>query len=107
MIAAVSSDGRVDQKERERISKILSEAGIDPEMSHWVRDELESPATVDELADAAKTPETAAQLYAAARLAIDLDTIQEREFLRELAEALDLDPQLVSQIDDGAASLRV
>jgi uncharacterized membrane protein YebE (DUF533 family) len=107
MIAAVAADGRIDNRERERIVQALSRAGIDPEVSHWVQDELESPATVDDLGDAAKTPEKAAQIYAAARLAVDPDTRQEREFLRELAEALDLDPQLVKQIDDGAVSVRV
>ncbi|HEX2727885.1 MAG TPA: tellurite resistance TerB family protein [Beijerinckiaceae bacterium] len=107
MIAAVSADGRVADRERERILKTVSQAGIDPEMSHWLRDELEAPLTVDELADAADTPEKGARIYAAARLAIDPDTLQEREFLRELGQLLDLDPQLVRHIDDAAAGARV
>ena len=41
MIAAVSADGRIDERERERILKTLAEAGIDPVASHWLRDELE------------------------------------------------------------------
>jgi uncharacterized membrane protein YebE (DUF533 family) len=107
MIAAVAADGRIADRERERLLKTVSQAGIDPEMSHWLRDELEAPLTVDELADAADTPEKGAKIYAAARLAIDPDTLQEREFLRELGEMLDLDPQLVRQIDDAAASARI
>jgi uncharacterized membrane protein YebE (DUF533 family) len=53
-----------------------------------------------------QTPEKAAQVYAAARLAIDPDTLQEREFLRQLAESLDLDPALARQIDEAAAQVR-
>ena len=47
----------------------------------------------------------AAQVYSAARIAIDPDTIQEREFLNQLAEALDLDPAVRSQIDDTAGEM--
>ena len=47
-----------------------------------------------------------AQVYAAARVAIDPDSIQEREFLRQLAEALDLDAQLRAHIDEAAAGVK-
>ena len=82
------------------------QAGIDPQSTRWLEDELASPAGVEDIADRVQTPEKAAQVYAAARLAIDPDTRQEREFLRQLAESLDLDPDLARQIDDAAASVR-
>jgi uncharacterized membrane protein YebE (DUF533 family) len=37
---------------------------------------------------------------------VDPDTIQEREFLRRLAESLDLDDALRTQIDSTAAALK-
>jgi uncharacterized membrane protein YebE (DUF533 family) len=66
---------------------------------------MASPADVEELAANVNDPEKAAQVYAAARIAIDPDTIQEREFLHQLAEALDLDPALRTQIDDTVGGL--
>jgi uncharacterized membrane protein YebE (DUF533 family) len=107
MVAAASADGRVDEAERTRIAGALSQAGIDAEATRWLERELASPATVEELADPIQTPEKAAQVYAAARVAVDPDTMQEREFLRQLAESLDLDPQLKAHIDEAASGVRV
>ena len=66
---------------------------------------MTSPADVEELAALVNDPEKAAQVYAAARIAIDPDTIQEREFLHQLAEALDLDPSARAQIDETVGAL--
>ena len=104
MVAAVSADGRVDNNERARILQGVSQAGIDPVATRWLEDELASPASIEDIADPVQTREKAVQVYAAARLAINPDTLQEREFLRQLAESLDLDSALTRQIDEGAAS---
>ena len=106
MVAAATADGHVDERERAHIVQALSQAGLDHATTRWLEDELAAPATVEALSEGVETPERAAQVYAAARLAVDPDTIQEREFLRELAQELDLDPQLARRIDDAAAELR-
>jgi len=106
MVAAATADGPLDSNERARIVQALSQAGINPQSTRWLEDELASPAGVEDIADRVQTPEKAAQVYAAARLAIDPDTRQEREFLRQLAESLDIEPALARQIDDTAASVR-
>jgi len=105
MVAAAACDGHIDQAERARIVKGLTEAGIDPQASSWLEREMASPAEIEELAAGVNDPEKAAQVYAAARIAINPDTIQEREFLHQLAEALDLDPLTRSQIDEAASGL--
>jgi uncharacterized membrane protein YebE (DUF533 family) len=105
MVAAAAADGTIDEAERSRIVKGLTEAGIDPDASRWLETEMAAPADVEELAGLIKDPEKAAQVYAAARIAIDPDTIQEREFLNQLAEALDLDPAVRSQIDSTAGAM--
>jgi uncharacterized membrane protein YebE (DUF533 family) len=105
MVAAAAADGHIDEAERSRIVNGLTEAGIDPEASRWLETEMASPADVEELAANVNDPDKAAQVYAAARIAIDPDTIQEREFLHQLAEALDLDPAMCAQIDDTAGGL--
>jgi uncharacterized membrane protein YebE (DUF533 family) len=106
MVAAAAADGQIDGAERSRIVKGLTEAGIDPEASRWLETEMASPADVEELAAHIDDPEKAAQVYAAARIAIDPDTIQEREFLNQLAAALDLEGAVRAQIDDTAGAMR-
>ncbi|HVL73120.1 MAG TPA: DUF533 domain-containing protein, partial [Beijerinckiaceae bacterium] len=93
--------------ERARITSGLSQAGIDAEATRWLERELASPATPEELAEPVTTPEKGAQVYAAARVAIEPDTMQEREFLRRLAQELDLTPEVVRNIDDAAAAVKV
>lgn len=106
MVAAASADGIVDQGERSRIISGLQQAGLDPDATRFLETELASPADVEELAAGVTDPDKAAQIYTAARLAIDPDTLQEREFLRRLQEALDLDDELVAQLDAAAASVK-
>jgi hypothetical protein len=68
--------------------------------------EFAKPATVDELADACSSPEEAAKIYTAARLAVDVDTDQEHEFLAALAERLGIDDGLAAHIDAAARNAR-
>ena len=107
MVAAAAADGHIDDAERARITSGLSQAGIDAEATRWLERELASPATPEELAEPVTTPEKGAQVYAAARVAIEPDTMQEREFLRRLAQELDLTPEVVRNIDDAAAAVKV
>jgi uncharacterized membrane protein YebE (DUF533 family) len=106
MVAAAAADGQIDAAERARIAQGMRQAGIDEQATHWLESEFSEPADVEELAAGVTTPEKAAQVYTAARLAIDPDSIQERAFLTNLAEALDLDQRLRDQIDATAAAAR-
>ena len=107
MTAAVTADGHMDEAERERVTTGVTRAGLDQEAVSWLANELANPASVEELARSATSLEKAAQVYAAARLAIEPDTPQEREFLHSLAEALKLDPALKREIDEGASGVKV
>jgi uncharacterized membrane protein YebE (DUF533 family) len=102
MIAAAASDGRLDAGEYDKLLGNLKAAGIDAAAEEFLAGELNSPATVEDLAASVSTPEEALQLYTAARLAIEVDTAAEQSFLAELAAALGLDPDLVSQVDAAA-----
>lgn len=99
MIAAAAADGRIDEGERERILGTLKKAGIDNEGVHIIEAELARPASAAELAAAVKSPETAIQVYTAARRIITPNTVEERVFLAHLSAALGLDPRVVAQID--------
>lgn len=107
MVAAIAADGRMDSVERERVTGGLREAGLDTDGARWLEQELAKPASIEELAAHASSPEKAAQMYSAARLVIEPDTPEERAFLEKLAKALKLDPALANEIDGGASSLKV
>jgi uncharacterized membrane protein YebE (DUF533 family) len=107
MIAAIASDGKMDDGERARVGDGLKRAGVDDEGAQWITQEFAKPATVEELASRARTPEEATKIYTAARVAIDPDTEQERQFLDGLAAALKLDPQLRIEIDKSTTEVKV
>jgi uncharacterized membrane protein YebE (DUF533 family) len=99
MVAATMADGMTDAEERKRLDKALAAAGISGDGRAWLEKELAEPADIDELTDRVSSPEQAARIYAAARLAIDPDTLQERQFLKMLAEALDVPSEAVARLD--------
>lgn len=99
MVAATMADGLIDAAERERLYGALDAAGIDAADRAWLEQEITEPADVDQLAARVSGPEQAARIYAAARLAIDPDTLQERQFLKMLAEALDLPSEALDRLD--------
>jgi uncharacterized membrane protein YebE (DUF533 family) len=102
MISAAAADGRIDPKEHERIMGGLKQAGAGAEAEQFFAQELNNPASIDELVAGVKTQEEAVQLFTAARIAIDLDNGQEQQFLVSLAQGLGLDGQLVNHIDAAA-----
>lgn len=107
MIAAAAADGAIDQEERDAILGGLREAGFDPEANEWLANEMANPATVDDLVAAATTPEIAAQIYTAARIAINPDTAAEKDFLAGLSASLNIDTELAANIDVAASAAKV
>ena len=59
------------------------------------------------LVEAAESPELAAQIYTAARIAINPDNAAEKDFLAGLAGSLGLDAELVANIDAAASAAKV
>jgi uncharacterized membrane protein YebE (DUF533 family) len=105
MIAAAAADGVIDNAERSRIFSNLKQAGLDDEASSFLDNEFRNPLDAQGLVDMASTAEVAAQVYTAARLAIDPDTHDEQVFLSNLAAGLGLEADLVAHIDAAAASV--
>jgi len=97
MIAAASSDGLIDEAEKQMIAK---ESSADPEAQQWLATEYARPATVGEIAQAVGGDQAlAAETYLAARMVCgDLER-KEIVFLAQLAQALNLDDKLVDQLE--------
>jgi uncharacterized membrane protein YebE (DUF533 family) len=100
MISAAKADGSIDQQEMDRILGKLKDAGSDPEARDFVLSEMRRPLDIDGLVADVKTPQQAAQVYAASLLAIDVDTPAEKDYLARLAQALRLPPQAAQHIHD-------
>jgi uncharacterized membrane protein YebE (DUF533 family) len=104
MIAAAAADGRIDEKEQQKILGGLKQAGVEQGAHDFLMQEINNPATIDELAAACKTGEEAVQVFTAARISIDLDTQEENDFLVALATKLGIDGKLAQHIDAAAAA---
>ena len=104
MVAATMADGLLDAVERERLYKALETAKIEDAGRAWLDKELAEPADVDQLASGVRGPEQAARIYAAARLAIEPDTMQEQQFLKMLAEALDVPAEAIARLEKELSS---
>lgn len=107
MIAAAAADGHIDADERSTILGGLKEAGLEQEAHDWLAKEMAKPASIDTLVEAAESPELAAQIYTAARIAINPDNAAEKDFLAGLAGSLGLDAELVANIDAAASAAKV
>jgi uncharacterized membrane protein YebE (DUF533 family) len=102
MIAAAAADGRIDASEQQKILGGLQQAGMNADAQQFLTKEINNPATVGDLAAAVSSQEDAVQAYTAARLAVDVDSDAEHEFLSELAQALGIDDELAAQVDAAA-----
>jgi uncharacterized membrane protein YebE (DUF533 family) len=105
MIAAAAADGRIDQKEQQRILGGLKQAGLKGTAQQFLAHEINQPATADDLANAVSSPAQAIQVYTAARIAVDPDSEEEHKFLVALADRLSIDSKLASHIDAVARSI--
>ncbi|MGL4242955.1 MAG: tellurite resistance TerB family protein [Beijerinckiaceae bacterium] len=105
MIAAAAADGIIDNAERSRIIGNLKQAGLDDEANAFLDNEFRNPLDAQGLVDMAGSAEMAAQIYTAARLAIDPDTQEEQDFLANLSSGLGLEADLVAHIDAAASSV--
>ncbi|WP_417692355.1 tellurite resistance TerB family protein [Roseibium sp.] len=99
MISAAKADGHIDAEEQVKIFGKMDEAGLDTEAKAFLMDELRAPLDLDKVVASAKTPETAAEIYAVSRLAIEPDHAAERAYLQMLAARLELDTGLVEEIE--------
>jgi len=98
MIAAAKADGHIDADEQRRIFERVGEFGLDAESKAFVFDALAATVGVSEVAAFATTPEQAAELYLASRLAVEPDGPAELAYLEAIAHRLKLPDDLVAHL---------
>jgi uncharacterized membrane protein YebE (DUF533 family) len=106
MVAAAAADGRIDEAEQRKILSNFGTNDLNEAARQFFAREFAKPATVDELGEACSEQEEATKIYTAARLAVDVDTDEEHEFLAALADRLGIDDDLAAHIDAAARNAR-
>ena len=101
LIAAAKADGRIDQAERDRISREIGKHAEDPQLQQWLDAEFAKPLDPAEVAQSAQgDPAVAAEMYLASVMLVDDQQAAERNYLDELAAALQIDPQLQVHLEE-------
>lgn len=98
MISAAKADGHIDAGEQKRIFESLGKLELDSDSKAFVMDELMKPLDIEAVVQGARTPEQAAEIYAASLMAIDTSGAAERGYLSQLAARLKLEPGLVEHL---------
>ena len=100
MINAAKSDGRIDEKEIHRIVGKLQEVGADANDQRFVLAQMQKPMETETLISAARgRAELGARIYAASLMAIEVDTVAEKNYLRELSSGLGLSQEVIRKIE--------
>lgn len=99
MIGAAKADGHVDAGEQQKLFAEVERRGLDAEAKAFVFDLLSQPVDLGSIVGAVATPEQGAEVYLAARLAIDPDVPAERAYLDALAARLKLPAELRATLD--------
>ncbi|WP_296263368.1 tellurite resistance TerB family protein [Pseudomonas sp. UBA6562] len=102
LVAAAKADGHVDDRERALIEGEFSRLDGDAEVRQWLQTELAKPLDPAAVAQAAQTPEMAAEMFLASLMMVDQENFMERAYLDELARQLRLDPALRQELENQA-----
>ncbi|WP_459206527.1 tellurite resistance TerB family protein [Pseudomonas sp. MLB6B] len=102
LVAAAKADGHVDDRERALIEGEFSRLDGDAEVRQWLQAELAKPLDPATVAQAAQTPEMAAEMFLASLMVVDQENFMERAYLDELARQLRLDPALRQELENQA-----
>jgi len=99
MIAAANADGHIGAQEQKQIFEAANRGGLDAEDKAFIFDALHNPLSPVQIAALSGNQEQSAELYLAARIAIDPDHPNEKAFLENLSRSLNLPGDLVSHLD--------
>ncbi|PKA68546.1 uncharacterized membrane protein YebE (DUF533 family) [Pseudomonas baetica] len=103
LIAAAKADGRIDETEKHLISSEIGKHTDDPQLQQWLDAEVAKPLDPNEVAQSANNdPAVAAEMYLASVMLVDDQQDAERNYLDELAAALQIDPELQVHLEQQA-----
>lgn len=104
MIAAAYADQHIDAEEQRAIFESIDRFSLTADEKALLFDTLRNPPGLEEIAGLPRSPEEAAEIYLASRIAIDPDHPAELAYLQQLAHRLSLPYDLVSDLNQQAAA---
>ena len=100
MINSAKADSIIDDAEIERIVGKLEQDGLTREEKEFFIAETRKPENQEAIIrSTAARPDLAVQVYTASLLAIEVDTVAEKEYMARLAEGLNLEPAVKDHIE--------
>jgi uncharacterized membrane protein YebE (DUF533 family) len=105
MVSAAKSDGHIGPDEQKVIFDKVNSSGLEAESKAFVFDALARPIALSEVAGLVRGLEQGAEVYLAARLAVDPDHPGEKAYLEALAHRLELPKDLVLHLERQAMAL--
>ncbi|MGM0522292.1 MAG: tellurite resistance TerB family protein [Pseudomonadota bacterium] len=99
MILAARADGHIDEQEQALITQQIDALGADQEMHRWVEQQLQAPLDASVLAREADSPQAAREMYLVSVAVIDEQNPMERAWLDQLANALNLPPDMTAELE--------
>jgi uncharacterized membrane protein YebE (DUF533 family) len=99
MIAASRIDGHIDDRERELIEERLRSLGLEQDFSRLLMAEMAEPVDAARIAGLSDSPETAAEIYLASAMVVDVETPEGHGYLDTLAASLGLNPNVRALLD--------
>lgn len=104
MISAANADGHIDARERQKIAEQLQLLDDTGEIAALIEQRLQHPLNLDDIAKRSDSAETDAEIYLISRIVVDADKPADADYLQSLADALDLSPKLIAEIEAEAGS---
>ena len=105
MVNAAKSDGRVDEAEQQNIISKLGSDVSEAEIN-FLKQEFAAPLDVAGFARSVPNG-LEQQIYALSLTSIDLDTQNEAQYLGQLAQGLNIDPNVCNQIHDQVGAPKI
>lgn len=102
LIAAAKADGRIDEREQAMIQAEIARHAGEPDLQAWIKAEVSKPLNAGEVAQAATSPAMAAEMYLVSVMMVDGREEAERTYLDELANNLNLAPELQVHLEQQA-----
>jgi len=99
IIAAAKSDGHIDETEKSKIEALVAKLGLDGATASMINEEVAKPLDPKGIAALSDSPAIGAEIYLVSALVIDDANEQERTYLTQLAQHLNIPSDLALQIE--------
>lgn len=99
MIAVAKADGKMVDDEKALINRQIKRLGLDAKLEDVMKAGSVTPLSAKSVAKMATSQEVAAEIYLVSIMVADEENIQEGAYINQLASALDLPADLVSELN--------